>query len=407
MGLIYSFFIAVFTGLVNIAALFDGKAKLWVRGRRGWKKNLKDKIGSGERRIWVHCASLGEFEQGRPVLERIKKEDSSVKIVLTFFSPSGYEIRKDYPLADYIFYLPADTMGNAEYFISEVNPAYVIFVKYEFWYNYITTLKKKGIPVYLISAIFRPDQHFFRWYGGFFRKILEQFSHIFVQDKNSVELLESIGIKNSTIAGDTRLDRVNEIVSSARTLPVIEKFRDGEILFLAGSSWRQDEEIIAAYINGNPNRMKWVFAPHEPDEQNVGRLEKLLMVKTVRYSQFNENSADARVLIIDNIGILNSAYQYAYIAAIGGGFGNGIHNILEPASWEIPVMFGPNHKKFREAIDLINENGARCYDSLKSFKEILDKWLTDDGFYLISAKAAGNYIKNNIGATDQIMQKLR
>jgi 3-deoxy-D-manno-octulosonic-acid transferase len=407
MGLIYSFLIFAFTGLVNIASIFDSKAKLWVRGRRGWRKHLREKISSEERRIWVHCASLGEFEQGRPVLEKIKKEDPSVKIVLTFFSPSGYEIRKDYPFADYIFYLPADTRSNAEYFISAVKPAFVIFVKYEFWYNYISTLNRKGIPIYLISAIFRSDQHFFRWYGGFFRKILGKFSHIFVQDKNSVDLLESIGIMNSTLAGDTRLDRVNEIASSAKSLPVIEKFRGGEILFLAGSSWRQDEEIIAAYINCHPDRMKWVFAPHEPDEQNISRLEKLLRVKTIRYSEFTEKSADARVLIIDNIGILNSAYQYAYIAAVGGGFGNGIHNILEPATWEIPVMFGPNHKKFREAIDLINENGARCYNSLKSFEDILDKWLTEERFYLMSAKAAGDYIKKNIGATDQIMQKLR
>jgi 3-deoxy-D-manno-octulosonic-acid transferase len=406
MGLIYSFIITLFTGLLKLVSPFNDKAGQWVRGRKGWRKKLKEKTGGNEKRIWIHCASLGEFEQGRPVLEKIRKEDPAVKIVLTFFSPSGYEIRKDYKHADYIFYLPADTKRNAEFFLSVINPVYVIFVKYEFWYNHISACYRRRIPIYLISAIFRSDQHFFRWYGGFFRKILGKFSHIFVQDNNSLKLLETIGIKNTTLAGDTRFDRVSEIAAIATDLPVIEKFRNGEKLFLAGSSWRPDEEIIAAYINCHPERMKWVFAPHHPDKQNVDRLERILNVKSVRYSRFSENSIDARVLIIDNVGMLNSAYRYAYIAAVGGGFSEGIHSILEPASWGIPVMFGPDHRKFREAIDLINENGAKTFDSLNSFTDILDKWLGDDEFYLKSAKAAAYYIKKNIGATERIMKKL-
>ena len=236
-----------------------------------------------------------------------------------------------------------------------VNPEFVIFVKYEFWNNYISVLYNKNIPLYLISGIFRPGQHFFKWYGSFFRNMLKKFKIIFVQDQQSLDLLSGIGMENILLAGDTRFDRVIQIAGTAKDIPQLEQFRGDEKLFLAGSSWKQDEEIIAQYINKFPDRMKWVFAPHEIDKPNIERLEKLFNVKYVRFSEFNEAAADARVLIIDNIGMLSSAYKYAYIAAIGGGFGKGIHNILEPACWGIPVMFGPNHEKFREAVDLINE----------------------------------------------------
>jgi 3-deoxy-D-manno-octulosonic-acid transferase len=406
MKFIYTLIIYIFTGLINIVSLVNHKASLWVKGRRKWASKLKENIGSGENTIWIHCASLGEFEQGRPVIERIKDKAPDIKIVLTFFSPSGYEIRKNYKLADYICYLPADLPGNASEFISIIKPSVAIFVKYEFWNNYISELSKRNIPLYLVSGIFRLDQHFFRWYGGFFRNILKKFTHIFVQDNRSLDLLHDIGIHNVTVAGDTRFDRVKQIAEEAENLPVIEKFKSDERLFLAGSSCRPDEEIIAQYINKFPVKMKWVFAPHEIDKTNIERLEKLFNVKHVRYSQFNETGADARVLIIDNIGMLSSAYRYAYIAAIGGGFGSGIHNVLEPACWGIPVMFGPRHKKFREAIDLINENGAMTFDSFGNFSDILDKWLTDELFYLKSAKAASFYINKNTGATGKILQEI-
>ena len=407
MKLLYNLGILFFSALAYLISPFNGKAKLWINGRRRWYKNLSERIVKGDKYIWIHCASLGEFEQGRPVIEALKKEKPDFKIVLTFFSPSGYEIRKNYQQADIIIYLPADTPGNAKRFIELINPVYVIFVKYEFWNNYISELYRKSILLYLVSGIFRDGQHFFKWYGAFFRKILNKFTGIFVQDNHSVELLKSIGIDNVIEAGDTRFDRVIQIAGSARDIPQIKEFRNDEKLFLAGSSWKPDEEIIAEYINRNPNKMKWVFAPHEIDKSNIDRLESLFKVKTVRFSQFSTSSADARVLIIDNIGMLSSAYRYAYVAAIGGGFGKGIHNILEPACWGIPVMFGPKHEKFREAVDLIKENGAKTYNSFFSFSGILDEWLTNEDIYLQSAKSSASYISKNTGATEHIMKVLR
>lgn len=406
MKALYNLGIYIFSAVAYLISPFNSKASLWVKGRKNWAEKIMEKIDPGDQTIWMHCASLGEFEQGRPVIETIKNEMPGVKIVLTFFSPSGYEIRKNYEGADYIGYLPADTPRNAEKFISIVNPKFVIFVKYEFWNNYISTLYHKNIPIYLISSIFRPEQHFFQWYGSFFREMLKKFDKIFVQDIKSLELLSGIGIENSILCGDTRFDRVIQIAGTAKVIPQIEQFKAGEKLFLAGSSWKPDEEIIVQYINKYPDRMKWVFAPHEIDKPNIERLEKLFTVSHVRLSEFNESSVNARVLIIDNIGMLSSAYRYAYIAAIGGGFGKGIHNILEPASWGIPVMFGPDHKKFREAVDLINEKGAMTFNSFGEFSDILDKWLTDELFYLKSAKTAGNYICKNTGATSKIMQEI-
>ena len=367
---------------------------------------MRDKLKPEDRTVWIHCASLGEFEQGRPVIEAIKKERPELKIVLTFFSPSGYEIRKNYPNADCISYLPADTPMNAAKFISLVNPQFVIFVKYEFWNNYISVLYKNNIPLYLISAIFRPGQHFFKWYGSFFRLMLKKFNRIFVQDQRSLNLLSGIGMENISLAGDTRFDRVVQIKGTARDIPQLEQFRGDEKLFLAGSSWRQDEEIIAQYINKFPGRMKWVFAPHEIDKPSIERLEKLFNVRHVRFSEFNGDASNARVLIIDNIGMLSSAYKYAYIAAIGGGFGKGIHNILEPACWGVPVVFGPNHDKFREAIDLKDVGGAKSFVTYDDFERILDEWLTDSKLYTASAEMAGKYVKENTGATGIIIKEI-
>jgi len=406
MKTLYNIGIFIYTALIYLASLFNSKASLWVKGRHNWSEKIKEKINPGDRTIWIHCSSLGEFEQGRPVIEAIKNEIPGLKVVLTFFSPSGYEIRKNYPLADCICYLPADTTVNAERFISLINPEYVIFVKYEYWNNYISTLYKHKIQLYLISAIFRPEQHFFKWYGSFFRNILRKFNIIFVQDQGSLALLSGIGLENIQLAGDTRFDRVVKIAGTAKDIPQIEKFRGNEKLFLAGSSWKQDEEIIVRYINRYPGRMKWIFAPHEIDKQNIERLEKLFNISHVRFSEFDETSADSRVLIIDNIGMLSSAYKYAYIAAIGGGFGKGIHNVLEPACWGIPVMFGPRHEKFKEAVDLINKNGAITFDSFEKFSFALDKWLTDEKFYLRSAKITADYIDENKGATDKIMREI-
>lgn len=406
MKAIYNLSILIYSGLIHFAALFNNKALLWVRGRKNWPTILRDKMNPEEKKIWIHCASLGEFEQGRPLIEVIKKLKPDIKILLTFFSPSGYEIRKNYPEADFICYLPADTPGNASKFVEIVRPSLVLFVKYEFWNNYISVLYGKKIPFYLVSGIFRPDQLFFKWYGTFLRKMLKKFTHLFVQDKRSLDLLGEIGIQNVTVAGDTRFDRVSQIAGTARDLPVIEKFRGMENLFLAGSSWKQDEEIIAQYINNYPARMKWIFAPHEVHETNLKRLEKLFSVNVVRYSEFKEVSPDARVMIIDNIGILSSAYRYAHIAEVGGGFGNGIHNILEPSSWGIPVLFGPNYDKFREATDLISNGGATCFNNYKEFEMIIEKWLTDTDHYHKAAVNAGNYIRKMTGATNKIINAI-
>ena len=396
----------IYSLAARLISPFNSKAKLWISGRKGWEALLRGKISPANINIWIHCASLGEFEQGRPLIEAIKKARPEYKIVLTFFSPSGYEVRKNYSVADHICYLPADTPGNARKFISLVNPAAVIFVKYEFWYNYTSVIKKNGIPLYLISGIFRINHHFFRWYGGFFRKILIRFSHIFVQDKQSVDLLKKSGIDNVSVAGDTRFDRVVMIADSAKDIPQIEKFKGDEKMFLAGSSWRQDEEIIARYINLYPQKMKWVFAPHEIDKPNIDRLEKLFSPEVARFSGFSGKSAGARVLIIDNIGMLSSAYRYATIASIGGGFGKGIHNVLEAACWGIPVLFGPNHKKFREATELLSINGARSFSSFEEFSEIIDNWLSDKDEYSKSAGNALKYVKENTGATAKILTEI-
>jgi 3-deoxy-D-manno-octulosonic-acid transferase len=406
MKVLYNLGIFLFSALANIAALFNSRASLWVKGRKNWTRKIADKIKPGDRVIWVHCASLGEFEQGRPVIEAIKKELPQFKVLITFFSPSGYEIRKNYNKADCISYLPSDSRTNTAMFLNLVNPEYAIFVKYEFWNNYISTLYSNRIPLYLISGIFRPDQHFFKWYGSFFRKMLGKFERIYVQDQQSFELLKGIGIKKVSVAGDTRFDRVVQIASTAGKIPALEQFRGNEKLFLAGSSWKQDEEIITEYINQYPLVMRWVFAPHEIDESNILRLEKLLKVKYIRYSKFSEASADARVLIIDNIGMLSSAYSYAYIAAIGGGFGKGIHNILEPACWGLPIVFGPRYENFKEAVDLIKAGSARSFSTFSEFKEILDLWLSDEKIYTISARLASDYVKNNTGATEIIIQEI-
>jgi len=403
MSFLYNIAIYFASFAAWVLSNFNSKIKLWHTGTYNWKRKYTDKIVSGKKTIWIHCASLGEFEQGRPVIESLKAKYPEYSIVLTFFSPSGFEIRKNYDKADYVFYLPADTPDNAKKFINIINPEFVVFVKYEFWNNYISELYRRNISLYLISGIFRQEQHFFKWYGTFFRNILKKFTMFFVQDKMSLDLLTEAGIKNVIVAGDTRFDRVVQIASEAKEIEIIELFKGNENLFLAGSSWKQDEEIIARYINANPAKMKWVFAPHEPNPENVERLEKLFNVKSVRYSQYSESDSDARVLIIDNVGMLSSAYRYACIAAIGGGFGKGIHNILEAACWGLPVMFGPKYEKFNEAIELIQKNGAVSFDSFDRFCEIIDKWLSDNDLYLQSAKASSLYVADNKGATDKIL----
>ena len=368
--------------------------------------HIKERMaGVMGRVVWIHAASLGEFEQGRPIIERVKREMPDSIIVVTFFSPSGYKIRKNYPLADFVFYLPADTPKNVTRFLDAVHPDIAIFVKYEFWLNYLNELHRRSIPTYLISAIFRPSQIHFRPWGGMWRRALRCYSSIFVQDKASERLLQRVGYKRCVVAGDTRFDRVAEIARNAKRIPIIEHFAMGTPLFVAGSTWGKDEELLIQLINTNPD-IRFVIAPHEMDESRMQRLETTIHGGVVRYTHSSESSdfSGAQVLILDTIGLLSSAYSYARWAYIGGGFGVGIHNTLEAATFGLPIAFGPNYQKFREARDMI-ELGAAT--SVTSATELIDWFaiIKDEGEALQKASSSAlNYTKEHCGATDTIMR---
>lgn len=406
MKSVYTLLIFLYSLCVNLAAPFSSKARQWVRGRRGWKQKVKSFDRQESRVLWIHCASLGEFEQGRPIIEKIVREKPGWKIVLTFFSPSGYEVRKEYDRADLIMYLPADTPANTRYFLDTIRPDIALIVKYEFWFNYLNQLKNRKIPTYLVSGIFRPSQYFFRWYGAFATRMFSVFTHIFVQDPDSKALLGSIGYTDCTVTGDTRFDRVSQIAAAAKDLPLIKKFRGEGKLFVAGSSWDRDEEIIAGYINSHPDTMKWIFAPHVISEAHISRIEKRLQIPSSRYSAFREDDAGSRVLIIDNIGMLSSVYRYASIASVGGGFGKGIHNILEAACWGIPVLFGPNYGNFREAVKLIELGGASVFNDFNTFSIIVDKYLADSRALTVAGKICASYVTENKGATEKVFDTI-
>ncbi|MDP4209484.1 MAG: glycosyltransferase N-terminal domain-containing protein [Bacteroidota bacterium] len=405
---LYNNLIRLYNIAIRVAALTGNiKARQWVDGRKDIFRNLENKLQSGERRIWVHAASLGEFEQGRPLIEKIKEQHPEYKIFLTFFSPSGYEVRKNYAGADYIFYLPADTPGNARRFIDLVNPEKVFFIKYEFWYNYLSLLKKRDIPAYLCSSIFRSNQLFFKPYGGWYRKILSFFSHLFVQTEASALLLKNIGFTNVTVTGDTRFDRVYAIASQAREIDEVKTFVGDKQCLIAGSTWEPDEDLLSQYINETPSPLKYIIAPHEIQVSHIDRLEKSIQKKVVRFSSWKLNpSGDFDVLIIDNIGMLSSLYRYGQVAYIGGGFGKGIHNILEAATFGLPVLFGPNHKKFQEALDLIDAKGAFPIQCFTGLKNQLDRLFNDPQYLQTSGNTAGNFVKQNIGATNKILSSI-
>lgn len=407
MRTLYSISIFVYQIIIRLASAFNSKAKLWLEGRKGIFEKLTAQLSNSapeDKIAWFHCASLGEFEQGRPLIEKYKIHHPGTKILLTFFSPSGYEIRKNYPGADFIFYLPADTLSNAKRFIDIVNPAVVFFVKYEFWFHYLYELKKRNIPVYLVSGIFRKEQHFFKSYGGWFRKQLGSFSHFYLQDEQSIALLNSIGYKNTTLAGDTRFDRVWEIAKNTKPFPLIEKFRENSSVLIAGSSWREDEKIISVL---QPGDFKLIIAPHEIDEKHIDNIENQFAgFSTLRYSKATEsNVSSAQVLIIDNIGMLSSLYRYAEIAFIGGGFGKGIHNILEAATFGLPVIFGPNYEKFTEAKELIRLGGAFSVTDQEEFtKTIL--LLKDPQVLQTASHISKHYVGSRVGATDRILSTI-
>lgn len=408
MSLLYNIGIFLYGLAVRLASPFNEKAKQFVIGRQNWQKNLLDKCNGDASYIWFHCASLGEFEQGRPVIEEIRKQFPQYKIVLTFFSPSGYEIRKNYEGADIICYLPPDTRKNAFTFIDLIKPEKVFFVKYEFWFHYINELSRRKIPLFIVSAIFRENQLFFKNSipGKWYRKMLFQFEHIFIQNEQSETLLKSIGVSKFTIAGDTRFDRVAAIASSAKQFPDVKKFVGGKLTIIAGSTWKPDEELLTAFINKSHN-LKFIIAPHEVAPTNINRIHQLLKKKVISYSKSqNSDLSDFDVLIIDSIGILSSLYQYGNLAYIGGGFGVGIHNILEAATFKLPILFGPNYTKFKEAVDLVEMKGAFPISDFNDLEGALNLLVEDKNELKKASEVCQKYVEKNVGSTKLIINKV-
>jgi len=407
----YSIAIILYSFAVRLVSPFNKKAKKMLSGQRETFAILKKQLDPKASYIWFHAASLGEFEQGRPLIEKIRQEKPEYKILLTFFSPSGYEVRKNYAGADIVCYLPFDHYWNARKFLRLVKPTMAIFIKYEFWMNYLNQLKQLQIPTYIISAIFRPKQIFFRWYARPYREILNNYYWFFVQDQQSLELLKRFNHHNVSITGDTRFDRVFEIVEQRKALPVVEKFlnrMEGEksIVLVAGSTWLNDEAILLPYFNLHPE-IKLIIAPHEINGQRIEALESALTRPAVRYSQANENMVGATgCLIVDCIGLLSSIYRYGDLAYIGGGFGKGIHNVLEAAVYGIPVMFGPNYHKFKEAKELIACRGAISVTNEEEFSSRMNDFLTYNDLLQEAGKSAKDYVIGNLGATGKIYEKM-
>ncbi len=409
MTALYSLGIRLYILALYLASPFNQKAKRMLSGRKNWVQKLKVQIDPASKYIWFHCSSLGEFEQGRPLIESAKRKFKNHKIVLSFFSPSGYEIRKNYEGADVVCYMPFDTRRNATIFIDLFKPEKVFFVKYEYWHFFLKTLQSNNIPTYLISAIFRENQVFFKWYGSWFRKILDSFTWMFVQDGASQKLLNSNGITKVSIAGDTRFDRVADIVRQKRSILLAESFKGDSNLLIAGSSWPADEAILCNFINQAKEDVKFIIAPHEVHKSHIEAIQSKLTVPFSVFSELDERTThfdDKRVLIVDTIGILSSLYQYGDIGYIGGGFGVGIHNTLEAATYGMPVIFGPNYKKFREAVQLIECGGAFTISNEKEFNACLNHLLTNPKECMKSGKYAGDYVASNTGATRFILDHL-
>ena len=404
----YNIVIYIYLIGVAIASCFNKKVKKMWAGERQALKVLREKVDPNARYIWFHAASLGEFEQGRPLMEYLRKTHPEYKILLTFFSPSGYEVRKNYEGADIICYLPLDTIRNARRFLRAIKPVMAFFIKYEFWYNYLHILQHRGVPTYSVSSIFRPDQIFFQWYGKGYGRVLKCFTHFFVQNIESKNLLAKLDIHNVEVVGDTRFDRVLQIKEASKQLPIVEKFTENTSkVFIAGSSWLPDEEVFLKYFNLHKD-WKLIVAPHVIGEDHLAQIFELLKGRrVVRYTEATEeNVKDAEVLIIDCFGLLSSIYHYGTISYVGGGFGVGIHNVLEAAVWDIPVIFGPNNKRFQEAQGLIMAGGGFEINDYQSFRDLMLRFETDEMFLQTSKKHAGEFVKGRAGATEKIMGSL-
>lgn len=406
-NLLYDLAIAIYDVLVHLDAPFSRKPRKMMKGHWVVYQLLRQKIEKDARYIWFHAASLGEFEQGRPLIERIKAEHPEYKILLTFFSPSGYEVRKNYRGADVVCYLPFDKPRNVRKFIDLANPCMVFFIKYEFWKNYIDELHRRQIPIYSVSSIFRRTQVFFKWYGVTYRKVLSDFDCLFVQNETSRRYLSKIGINHVKVVGDTRFDRVLEIQKEAKELPIVEKFKGNSLVFVAGSSWEPDEELFIEYFNNHPE-MKMIIAPHVIDENHLVYIRSKLKRPYVQYTRADEqNVVKADCLIIDCFGLLSSIYRYGEIAYIGGGFHAGIHNTLEAAVYGIPVIFGPRYEKFMEAVQLIEHKGGFTIQSYEELSSLLDTMLNDKNQLKEWGDNARNYVISNSGASDKILSMIK
>lgn len=402
----YNIGIKLYYFIVLLVSPFNKKAKLWILGREEWKKKWSNiNINSS---AWFHFASLGEFEQGKPLLESYREKFPDKKVVITFFSPSGYEIRKNSPLGNYILYLPLDTAKNAEDFVSIFKPEVVFFNKYEYWFHFFRALNERCIPLYVTSAIFRPDQAFFKGYGNFNRRILSYVTHFFVQNKQSEDLLKSIGLSNYTRSGDTRFDSVNNLSKKIKDLPFVTNFKSNASLIVAGSSWPEDEKLLADWALKNQDGWKIIFAPHEVKEEKINAVVNLFPDGfVIKHSKIKDQDlSNYKVLIIDNIGMLSSLYPYGEIAYIGGGFGAGIHNTLEAAAWGMPVVFGPKYQKFQEARDLLTIRAGFSIENQEELNEVLDNLTKDEKQRDNSATKAKEYVDQNVGATKIIMDKV-
>ena len=412
--MIYNLIIYIYLWGVAVYSRFNERVRKMWRGERAAVGVLKEKVEPQAKYVWFHAASLGEFEQGRPLMERLRKEHPEYKILLTFFSPSGYEVRKNYEGADIICYLPLDTPINAIRFLRLVRPVMAFFIKYEFWYNYLHILKHRNVPVYSVSSIFRPDQVFFKWYGRQYGRVLNCFTHFFVQNEVSKELLAKIGITCVSVVGDTRFDRVIQIRDAAKQLPIVENFiewtqesEESPKVFVAGSSWPPDEEIFIKYFNQHKD-WKLIIAPHVIDEDHLQQIEKLLEGrKVVRYTQAeaNDQLSTADALIIDCFGLLSSIYPYGDLAYVGGGFGVGIHNLLEAAVWDVPVFFGPNNQKFHEAQGLKQSGGFEIKD-YEDFERQMNRFASDSDYLQEQGRKAGKFVQSLAGATEKVMASI-
>jgi len=407
VSLLYTLAIRVFGLLVWGAAGFRRAARLWVEGRRGWYRRLREDMGEKENVVWFHAASLGEFEQGRPIIESVREEYPDHPILLTFFSPSGYEVRKDFDRVDCVHYLPLDTPGNARKFLNVVQPKIAVFIRYEYWYNILGAMFRRQIPVIMVSSIFRKDQVFFKPYGTWFRTALRQISHFFVQNEESLELLEAVGVERMEMSGDTRFDRVWDAAREKREFPLVERFLAGRTCLIAGSTWPFDDQLLKEIVPAFPD-LKFVIVPHHVDAVNIRRITHLFEGEAALYSRGEDQELEKRqVLVVDTIGILTYLYRLADLTYIGDGFGAGIHSIMEPAAFGMPIFFGPNYHNFQEAVDLVERRGVFAVKDQEELVEGIRRFAHDEGARQAVGRICREYIREKRGATDRVMTGLR